>query len=188
MYCKYILYVYINSYIIISIVTLRILFIYLQKYGCSIWRNNEAIDTAEKKILLLLCFLGTVTTLSGIYYTLLISGGNDLEAGLKYYLLCELPGYIMDNENDMTTCSKDDLEKYSYTSLSIAFIVFTYGLLPLVSLLVIIEWRHFISRIKDLLHIKSDAFAVSNHLSRLHSNSGLPPSRLNSSSEPKTSV
>ena len=57
----------------------------------------------------------------------------------------------------MTTCSKDDLEKYSYTSLSIAFIVFTYGLLPLVSLLVIIEWRYFISRMKDLLHINSDA-------------------------------
>ena len=125
--------------------------------------------------------MGTVTTLSGIYYTLLLSGGKHLEAGLKHYILCELAGYIMDNENDMTTCSKDDLEKYSYTSLSIAFIVFTYGLLPLVSLLVIIEWRHFISRMKDLLHIKSDAFAIS----------GLPPtpmSRLNSSSEPKTSV
>ena len=25
-----------------------------------------------------------------------------LEAGLENYILCELPGYIMDNENDIT--------------------------------------------------------------------------------------
>ena len=94
----------------------------------------------------------------------------------------------MDNENDMTTCNKDNFEKYSYTSLSIAYSLMDYCHL---CLLVIIDCRNFISRKKDLLHIKSDAFAVSNNLSRLNSNSGLPPtsmSRLNSSSEPKTSV
>ena len=100
----YVLYIYIciyiNSYIIHT--TDTCLFIYLQMYSCSIWRNNEAIDTADKKILLLLCFLVTVTTLSRIYYTLLLSGGKHLEADLENYILNCLDSYIMDNENDMT--------------------------------------------------------------------------------------
>ena len=87
---------------------------------------------------------------------MLVSGGNELEAALNSYLLCELPGYIMNNESDMTTCSKDEMEKYSYTGLSIAHIIFNYTLTPLIFLLTIIEWKWFILKMKILLHMKND--------------------------------
>ena len=60
----------------------------------------------------------------------------------------------MDNENDMTTCSKDEMEKYSYTGLSIAFTIFAYTLMPLMLLLTITEWKGFIQKMKVLLHMK----------------------------------
>ena len=60
----------------------------------------------------------------------------------------------MENENDMTTCSKDEIVKYSYTGLSIASVVI-YPLLPLVFLLAIIEWRSSIQKMKKLLNMKN---------------------------------
>ena len=99
--------------------------------------------------------MGGVSTITGIYYTFLLSRNNELQAALTSYFLCELPGYIMENENDMITCSKDEMVKYSYTGLSIAYTVFTYALLPLVFLLAIIEWRSSIQKMKELLHMKS---------------------------------
>ena len=94
--------------------------------------------------------MGGVSTISGVYFTFLLSGHNELEAALQSYFLCELPGYIMENENDMI----------SYTVLSNAYIVFVYALLPLVFLLitiilVIIEWRSSIQKLKELLHMKN---------------------------------
>ena len=136
--------------------------IIIQKYGCSIWRNNDVIDTAEKKIIFLLCLVSIISTVSGVYNTLLLSDSNELQAALNRYLLCELPGYIMENENDMTTCSKDEIEKYSYTSLSIAFIIFAYTLMPLMLLLTITEWKRFIQKMKVLLHMKNDELSPSN--------------------------
>ena len=115
-------------------------------------RNNDIINTAE---IFLLCLVSIACTVSGAYNTLLLSGGNELEAALNSYLFCELPGYIMNNENDMATCSKDEIEKYSYTGLSIARIIFNYTLTPLIFLLTIIEWKWFILKMKILLHMKS---------------------------------
>ena len=136
--------------------------IIIQKYGCSIWRNNDVINTAEKKIIFLLCLVSIISTVSGAYNTLLLSGSNELQAALNRYLLCELPGYIMNNENDMTTCSKDGMEKYSYTGLSIAFIIFAYTLMPLMLLLTITEWKSFIQKMKVLLHMKNEELSASN--------------------------
>ena len=113
------------------------------------------MNAAEKKLLLLACFVGGVSTISGIYYTFLLSRHDELETALQSYFLCELPGYIMHNENDMITCSKDEMVKYSYTGLSIVYTVFTYALLPLVFLLAIIEWRSSIQKMKELLHMKN---------------------------------
>ena len=129
------------------------------------------MNAAEKKLLLLSCFVGGVSTLSGVYYTLLLSQKNELQAALNSYLLCELPGYIMNNENDMITCSKDEIEEYSYTGLSIAFIVFTYVFLPLVFLLAIIEWRRFIQKMKVWLGIKNEPVAMSMSKFSRHNNS-----------------
>ena len=67
----------------------------------------------------------------------------------------------MENENDIITCSKDEIVKYSYTGLSIAITVFAHALLPLVFLLVIIEWRSSIQKMKELLHMKN----INNELS-----------------------
>ena len=112
------------------------------------------MNPAEKKLLLFACFVGGVSTIAGIYFTFLLSRNNELQAALTSYFLCELPGYIMENENDMITCSKDEIVKYSYTGLSIAYTVFTYALLPLVFLLAIIEWRRSIQKMNELLHMK----------------------------------
>ena len=46
--------------------------IIIQKYGCSIWRNNDIINTAEKKIIFLLCLASIISTVSGAYNTLLL--------------------------------------------------------------------------------------------------------------------
>ena len=102
-----------------------------------------------------------VSTLSGIYYTTFLSG-NELEAPLNSYLLCELPGYIMNNENDMITCSKNEIEKFSYTGLSISHAIFSYILMPLMLLLTIIEWKWFIQKMKVLLHMKNKELNASN--------------------------
>ena len=136
--------------------------IIIQTYGCSIWRNNDVFDTAEKKLFFLLCLVSISCTVSGAYNTVLVSGGKELEAALNSYLLCELPGYIMNNENDMTTCSKDEMKKYSYTGLSIAFRIFSYTLMPLTLLLTITEWKRFIQKMKVLLHMKNDEQSASN--------------------------
>ena len=112
------------------------------------------MNAAEKKLLLLACFVGGVSTIAGIYFTFLLSRNNELQAVLTNYFLCELPGYIMENENDMITCSKDEIVKYSYTGLSIAYTVFGFTLLPLVFLLAIIEWRRSIQKMNELLHMK----------------------------------
>ena len=138
------------------------MFIIIQKYGCSIWRNNDVINTAEKKIIFLLCLVSIICTVIGIYGTLLLAGSNELQAALNSYFLCELPGYIMDNENDMTTCSKDEIEKYSYTGLSIAHIIFFNVSSPLMFLLTIIEWKGFIKKMNVLLHMKNDELSASN--------------------------
>ena len=138
------------------------MFIIIQRYGCSIWRNNDVINTAEKKIIFLLCLVSIICSIIGIYSTLLLSGGNEYGAAIYRYLLCETPGYIMDNENDMTTCSKDEMKKYSYTRLSIAYIILYYTLMPLMFLLVIIEWKSFIQKMKGLLHMKNEELSVSN--------------------------
>ena len=68
----------------------------------------------------------------------------------------------MENENDMTTCSKDEIEKYSYTGLSIAFIIFAYTLFSLAFLLTITEWKRFIQKMKVLFHMKNDELSPSN--------------------------
>ena len=60
----------------------------------------------------------------------------------------------MDKENDMTTCSKDELEKHSYTGLSNMTTIFTYALLPLVFLLTNIPWQSFVQRMKVLFQKK----------------------------------
>ena len=119
------------------------------------WRANTTINNAEKKLLLLAFFVGSVLAFSGIYYILQLSLLKKRQATLNRYLLCELPGYIMDNENDMTVCSKDELEKYSYTGLYIAYIIFTYSLLPLVFLLTIIEWRSLAQTVKPMLGMRN---------------------------------
>ena len=125
------------------------------------WRENNTINNAEKKLLLLAFFVGGILTISGIYYTLQLSLLNERQATLNRYLLCELPGYIMDNENDMTTCSKDELEKYSYTGLYITYIMLTYALLPLVFLLTIIGWRSLVQKMKPLLGMKNASVSKS---------------------------
>ena len=130
------------------------------KYGCSIWRNNDVINTAEKKIIFLLCLVSIISTVSGIYYTVLLSTGNEFGAAFYRYLLCELPGYIMNNENDMTTCSKDEIEKYSYTGLSITHIIFTFTLMPLMFLLTIIEWKSLIQKMTGLLRWENSETAT----------------------------
>ena len=130
--------------------------IIIQRYGCSIWRHNDVIDTAEKKLIFLLCLVSIISTVSGIYYAVLISGTNEWIAALYRHLLCETPGYIMDNDDDMTTCSKDGIEKYSYRGLAITHVFLFYTLMPLMFLLAIIEWKSFIQKMKVLLHVESE--------------------------------
>ena len=134
--------------------TLLLPYLNFQKYGCSIWRNDDAMNAAEKKLILIACFAVGVSTILGSYYTFLSSRNNELQVALTSYFLCELPGYVMENENDIITCSKDEIVKYSYTGLSIAS-VFIYALSPLVFLLVIIEWRSSIQKMNELLHMKN---------------------------------
>ena len=136
--------------------------IIIQKYGCSIWRNNDVINTAEKKIIFLLCLVSIVCTATGVYSTLKLSSGNEREAAIYHYLLCELPGYIINNENGMTTCSKDEIEKYSYTGVFITYIILSYTFLPLMFPLTIFEWKRFIQKMKGLLHVKNNELAAYN--------------------------
>ena len=126
----------------------------MQRYGCSIWRKDAVINTAEKKILLLLFTVGCVATINGVYYTIRLHTQSKLQAVLKNYMLCELSGYSMNSWNDITTCSKDELETYNYVGLSITSSVFTFIFLPLLLLLVMIEWRRFIQWMKVSFRMK----------------------------------
>ena len=95
-----------------------------------------------------------MTALNGIYFTLLVSAQAKRNSALNLNFLCELPGYILDKENDMTTCSKDELEKYSYTRLSCVSAIFTFALLPLVTLLTMMKWQHIMLLTKVLFRKK----------------------------------
>ena len=105
-------------------------------------------------MLLLLFIVGCVAALNGIYNTLLVSAQAKRKSALNLNFLCELPGYILDKENDMTACSKDELEKYSYTGLSYVSTVFTFALLPLVILVTMMKWYRFMQLMKLLFRKK----------------------------------
>ena len=125
-----------------------------QRFGWSIWKKDDVINTAEKKILLLSFIVGCVAALNGIYFTLSVSAQAKRNSALNLNFLCELPGYIIDKGNDMTTCSKDELEKYSYTGLSSVSTIFTFALLPLVFLLTMMKWYRFMQLMKLLFRKK----------------------------------
>ena len=98
--------------------------------------------------------MGCVATINGVYYTISLHTQSKLQAVLKNYILCELSGYSMNSGNDVTTCSKDELETYNYVGLSITSGVFTFIFLPLLLLLVMIEWRRFIQWMKVSFRMK----------------------------------
>ena len=60
----------------------------------------------------------------------------------------------MNSGNNITTCSKDELEIYNYIGLSITTSIFTFIFLPLLLLLVMIEWRRFIQWMKVSFEMK----------------------------------
>ena len=101
-------------------------------------------------MLLDLFIVGCVAALNGILFTLSINAQTKLSRALNDNFLCELPGYILDQETNKTTCSKDELEKYSYIDLSYVSTIFTFALLPLVILLYMITWQHCMKWMKVL--------------------------------------
>ena len=103
---------------------------------------------------MLLFIVGCVAALNGIFFTLLVSAQAKRKSALNLNFLCELPGYILDKENDMTTCNKDELEKYSYTDLSYVSTIFTFALLPLVIILTMMKWQRFMQLMKVLFRKK----------------------------------
>ena len=72
----------------------------------------------------------------------------------KHYMLCELSGCSINSRSDDTTCSKDELETYNYVGLSVTSSIFTFIFLPLLFLLVMIEWRRFIRWMKVSFQMK----------------------------------
>ena len=105
-------------------------------------------------MLLVLFIVGCVAAFNGILFTLSINTQKKLSRALNNNFLCELPGYILNQENNKTTCSKDELEKYSYTDLSYVSTIFTFALLPLVILLYMITWQHCMKWMKVLQEIQ----------------------------------
>ena len=110
--------------------------------------------------------MGCVVTINGVYYTISLHTQSKFQAVHKNYMLCELSGYSMNSGNDITTCSKDELETYSYVGLSITSSVFSFIFLPLLLLLVMIEWQHFIQWMKVLFRMKKTTVSS---LSKLNS-------------------
>ena len=98
--------------------------------------------------------MGCVATINGVHSIITIHTQTKLQAVLKNYMLCELSGYSMNSENDITTCSKDELETYSYVGLSVTSRIFISVFLPLLLLLVMIEWRRFIQWMKVSFEMK----------------------------------
>ena len=113
--------------------------------------------------------MGCVAALNGIFYTLSVTAQTKLSRALNDNFLCELPGYILDQENNKTTCSKDELEKYSYIGLSYMTTIFTYALLPLVLLLTNIPWQNFVQWMKVLFRKKKAEQTTILSLSKLSS-------------------
>ena len=104
-----------------------------------------------------------MAALNGIFFTLLVSAQAKRKSALNLNFLCELPGYILDKENDMTTCNKDELEKYSYTDLSYVSTIFTFALLPLVIILTMMKWQRFMQLMKVLFRKKEVQRTEANH-------------------------
>ena len=100
--------------------------------------------------------MGCVATINGVHSIITIHTQTKLQAVLKNYMLCELSGYSMNSGNNITTCSKDELEIYNYIGLSITTSIFTFIFLPLLLLLVMIEWRRFIQWMKVSFRMKKN--------------------------------
>ena len=92
--------------------------------------------------------MGCVATINGVYYTIIIHTQFKLQTVLKNYMLCELSGYSINSGNEDTTCSKDELETYSYAGFYVTARIFTSVFVPLLFILVMIEWRRFIQWMK----------------------------------------
>ena len=98
--------------------------------------------------------MGCVTTINGVNNTIRLRTQSKLQAVLKNYMLCELLGYSTNRGNNITTCSKDELETYNYVGLSITSSIFIFIFLPLLLLLVMIEWGRFIRWMKVSFEMK----------------------------------
>ena len=98
--------------------------------------------------------MGCVATINVVRTTIIIHTQTKLQAVLKNYMLCELSGYSINSGNDITTCSKDELETYNYVGLSITSSIFIFIFLPLLLLLVMIEWQRFIRWMKVSFEMK----------------------------------
>ena len=98
--------------------------------------------------------MGCVATINGVYYTIIIHTQFKLQTVLKNYMLCELSGYSINSGNDDTTCSKDELETYSYAGFYVTARIFTSVFVPFLFLLVMIEWQRFIQWMKMSFRMK----------------------------------
>ena len=103
---------------------------------------------------MLLITVGCVATINGVYSTIRLHTRFKLQAALKNYMLCELSGYSINSGNDDTTCSKDELETYSYAGFYVTARIFTSVFVPFLFLLVMIEWRCFIQWMKKSFQMK----------------------------------
>ena len=98
--------------------------------------------------------MGCVATINGVNNTIRLRTQSKLQTVVKNYILCELSGYSINSGNDDTTCSKDELETYSYVGLSVTSSIFTFIFLPFLLLLVMIEWQRFIQWMKVSFQMK----------------------------------
>ena len=82
----------------------------VKKNGYDFWRNEDIINTAEKKILMLALSTGVLFVVSGLALNFQLIGSRKFQAALVDYFLCKAIGG--------QECSKQQLEKHSFTVLN----------------------------------------------------------------------
>lgn len=96
-------------------------------------KQSLQIGTAEKKLLVALCYYMLVTALTQVTYVLTLKDFPTFVMNIFSYFICEKKGYDPD-----CPCSRSEFERFNYPTLT-AFAYVTLALFPMCLLVFIVN-------------------------------------------------
>ena len=108
------------------------------------YQNNKLVGTAEKKLMLVLCYYMILTALAVVTITVILRNGEAMLDAIENYFLCELHGV-----NPSSPCRRD-FEQYNSPGL-LALTLSIIALYPLYVLIFVVNIRELKQFCKEIV-------------------------------------